>query len=143
MLPDGSRARRAAPFTLSDAHGAIAQLRVLLADMSNMLASIINAALAGAPDIIVAGRCDAGGDIPQQVHRASANVVILPTLDPGNVEVVLPLLYGCRGLRVVAISADAVSGCVHELRPLATPLPDLSATALADALRDRAGRHRG
>jgi DNA-binding NarL/FixJ family response regulator len=110
-------------------------LRILLSGMPNMLVSVITGALAQFPDMIVAGRADAGDDLTSKVRSTHADVVMMQSDDPGRVVEFEPLLRDHPVLKVVAIAADGTSGFLHELRPYSLALPELSAEVLRTVLR--------
>jgi hypothetical protein len=109
-------------------------VRILLAGMSNMLSSIVTAALAQAPDIVVVGRIGDDEDLASGIRLTSADAVILQTSDPGAGESFAPLLRSFPTLKVVAIDRTG-SGFVQQLHPYSTRIAELSANALQSALR--------
>ena len=113
-------------------------MRILLADMTAMLASIIDVVLGGAPDLVVAGRSRAGDDLVAQIRLAHADVMMMSSPDPGNIDNLVALLGNCPSLRVLAIAADCSSGYVHELRPHSTRIANISAEVLVAAVRGQA-----
>jgi chemotaxis response regulator CheB len=110
-------------------------LRILLSGMSNMLASVVTGVLARLPDMIVAGRAEAGDDLIAKIRSTQADVVMLQSDDPGHAAAYEPMLRGFPVLKVVAIAADGNSGFLHEMRPFSLPLPELSGEVLLTALR--------
>jgi hypothetical protein len=110
-------------------------VRILLAGMSNMLSSIITAALAQAPDLVVAGQVWDDEDLTGQISLTNADAVITQSSAPGAIERFVPLLRRFPGLKVVAIESASNSGFVHQLRPYSTRLPELSADVLQAVLR--------
>lgn len=100
-----------------------------------MLASMIGAALAGAPDLVVAGRASEGDDLATEIRVAEADIMLMSSPDPGDADRLLPILWRLPRLRVLAMSADCSSGFVHALRPHRTHLADLSAAGLVAAVR--------
>jgi hypothetical protein len=62
-------------------------------------------------------------------------VLMMRPLDPGNADALLPLLWDCPAVRVLAIDCNCGNGFMHELRLRATRLADLSAAGLAAAVR--------
>jgi len=87
-------------------------VRILLAGMSNMLSSIITAAIAHAADIVVAGRVGNEEDLVTKVGSIGADAVIVQTDRP-----------------------DAIDSFVHQLRPQSIRLPEISADLLQSVLR--------
>jgi hypothetical protein len=110
-------------------------VRILLAGMSNMLSSIVTAALAQAPDLVVAGQIGDDEDLTAQIALTSANAVITQATRPGAVERYVPLLRRFPALRMVAIDSVSNTGFVHELRPYSIRLPELSVDVLQSVLR--------
>jgi hypothetical protein len=111
-------------------------MRILLAGMSNMLTSIITAALQQMPDIVVAGVANERTSLSRQIRATRAEAVIMQTAEPGNFEHFRPLLFSFPTLKIVGIRGDGKSAFVHELHPRSTLLVELSAATLLAALRD-------
>jgi hypothetical protein len=110
-------------------------VRILLAGMSNMLSSIVTAALAQAPDLVVAGQIGRDEDLTAQISLTNADAVITQSGTPGAVERFVPLLRRFPELKVVAIHSASNSSFVHQLRPYSARLPELSADVLQAVLR--------
>lgn len=115
------------------------QVRILLADMTTMLASIINAALGDALEIEVAGSVGPGEDLIARIQLSHADVLMMQSPDPTNADHLLPLLRHCPALRVLALNGECGNGFVHELRLHSTRLADLSAAGLVAAVHGLAG----
>jgi hypothetical protein len=115
--------------------GTFQYVRILLAGMSNMLSSIITAALAQAPDLVVAGQIGYDEDLTTQISLTNAYAVITQSSTPAAIERFVPLLRRFPELKVVAIHGTSSSGFVHQLRPYSTRLPELSADVLQAVLR--------
>lgn len=99
-----------------------------------MLSSIVTAALAQAPDLVVAGQSGDDEDLTAQISLTSANAVITQSTRPGAVERFVPLLRRFPTLKVVAIDSVSNTGFVHQLRPYSIRLPELSADVLQSVL---------
>jgi hypothetical protein len=110
-------------------------VRILLAGTSNMLSSIIRAALAQVPDLEIVGQVGEHEDLTAQIAFTNADAVITQSSPPGAIERFAPLLRRVPGLKVVAIDGASNSGFVHQLRPYSTRLPELSAEVLQSVLR--------
>jgi hypothetical protein len=110
-------------------------VHILLAGMSNMLSSIVTAALAQAPDLIVAGDIGDDEDLTAQISLTSADALIIQSTQPGAAEHFVPLLRSFPALKIVAIDSASSTGFVHLLRPYSIRLPELSADALQSVLR--------
>jgi DNA-binding NarL/FixJ family response regulator len=110
-------------------------VRILLVGMSNMLSSIITAALAQAHDFVVVGNIGEHEDLFSQIRQTSADAVIVQTHGPGAAEPFVPLLRSFPTLKVMAIESDCSVGFLHQLRPHSTRFPELSADVLQSVLR--------
>jgi DNA-binding NarL/FixJ family response regulator len=114
--------------------GTFQHVRILLAGMSNMLSSIITAALAQAPDLVVVGQIGDEEDLTTQISLTNADAVITQSGRPGAIERFVPLLRRFPELKVVAIHGASNKGFVHQLRPCSTRLSELSADVLQAVL---------
>jgi DNA-binding NarL/FixJ family response regulator len=110
-------------------------MRILLAGMSNMLTSIITAALEQSPDMTIAGVVSEGDDLAARVRAARADAVVMQMADPGDFERFRPLLLSFPTLKVIGITSDGKSGFLHELHPWSTQIVEVSAATLLTALR--------
>jgi hypothetical protein len=106
--------------------------------MSNMLADIVTAALAPAPDIVIARAANERRGIAAEVRATRPDAVITQTARPGNGEAFHGLLLSFPALKVIAIASDGSSGFVHQLRLMSSPVRELSAGTLQAALRSGA-----
>jgi hypothetical protein len=102
--------------------------------MSNMLCNIITAALAQAPDIVVAGNVGECEDIASEVRLNTADAVIVQVREPGTAEDFAILLRSFPALKIIAIDYTGV-GFVHQLRPYSIRIAELSADVLQSVLR--------
>jgi len=109
-------------------------VRILLAGMSNMLSNIVTAALARAPDIVVAGHVADTDNLASQICFTGADAVIVQTSRPSAAATFLPLLHTFSTLKVVAIDSTG-SGFLHQLRPYSFRFAEVSAEVLLSALR--------
>jgi hypothetical protein len=112
----------------------VQHVRILLAGMSNMLSNIVTAALASAPDIVIAGHVADTEDLASQIRSTGADAVIVQTSRPNTAANFLPLLRTFSTLKVVAIDATG-RGFLHQLRPYSFRLTEVSAGVLLSALR--------
>jgi DNA-binding NarL/FixJ family response regulator len=110
-------------------------MRILLTGMSNMLNSIITAALQQSPDIIIAGMIGGGDALADRVRAAQADGVIIQVDEPADFERFRGLLMSFPSLKVVGIKGDGRTAFVHELYPRSTQLVELSAATLLAALQ--------
>ena len=100
-----------------------------------MLSSIITAAIARAPDIVVVGQFGEDEDLALKIGLTGADAVIIQRDRPGDSESFVPLLRGFPALKVVAIDGNCSSGFLHQLRPHSIRLPELSADLLQSVLQ--------
>jgi hypothetical protein len=110
-------------------------VRILLADMTTMLASIVSAAVGTAPDLQFAGRAMPGGNIAAHIRRTRADALVLQSIHADRSAAMWPLLKDFPSLKILAITPDCHAGFVHELRPHVTQFGEISAESLAEALR--------
>jgi|SRR6516225_6048311 hypothetical protein len=110
-------------------------MRILLAGMSNMLTSIITAALQQSPDMVIAGVANEHTSLSRQIRATQAEAVIMQTAEPGNFEHIRPLLLRFPALKIIGIRGDGKNAFVHELHPQSTQLVELSSAALLAALQ--------
>jgi hypothetical protein len=119
--------------------GVLKPVRILLAGMSNMLGSIVTAAIAQMPDGVVAGHVNSIEDLAPEIGSTGVNAVIVQTNRPEAVQTFAPLLRSFPALRVVAIDGTGTNGYVHRLCPCSARIPELSVRTLQSALlRDSA-----
>ncbi len=110
-------------------------MRILLAGMSNMLSNIVAAALAQAPDIVIAGRVADEAELAAGIRSQSADAVIVQTGEPGTPARFAALLQGFPSLKVVAIDPSGMRGALHQLRPYSLHFTEVSVDTLLSALR--------
>lgn len=112
-------------------------MRILLAGMSNMLTSIITAALKQSPEMVIAGVAKDRDDLAGPIRLMRADAVVVQVDQPGASLRYRPLLFSFPGLKIIAIASDGKGGFVHELRPWSTELTELSAATFLAALSAR------
>lgn len=100
-----------------------------------MLSGIVTAAIAQAPDILVAEQIGENEDLATKVGLAGADAVIVQSERPDAAESFASLLHRFPALKVIAIRGDCSSGVLHQLRPYFIRLPELSAELLQSVLR--------
>ena len=110
-------------------------MRVLLAGMSNMLSSLVTAAIAQAPDIVVTGRVGENADLAAKLGLTPADAVVVQTDRPEAAESFMSLMGLFPALKVVAIDGGGNSGFLYHLRLHSIRLPELSADLLQSVLR--------
>jgi hypothetical protein len=110
-------------------------MRILLAGMSNMLTSVINAALGESQDIIIAGATSEHDDLAARIRAAQADAVVMQVAKPSDPERFRPLLLSFPALKVIAITGDGKRGFLHEMHLRSIQLLGLSSATLLTALR--------
>jgi DNA-binding NarL/FixJ family response regulator len=113
-------------------------MQIILAGMSNVLATIISAALEQSPGVTIAGMITKPDDLTARVEAAQADAVIMQVAEPGEFEHFRPLLLRFPKLKVIGLTSDGKSGFLHELHPRSIRLGELSAATLLTALRTTA-----
>jgi hypothetical protein len=110
-------------------------MRIILAGMSNMLTSIVTAALEQSPEVVIAGIVGEHDDLADRVAATQADGVVLQVAQPEDFETFRPLMLKFPVLKVIGITGDGKNGFLHELHPRSTRLGELSAGTLLAALR--------
>jgi hypothetical protein len=110
-------------------------VRVLLAGMSKLLANVVAATLALAPDVVLVGGDGEDEDVLTTVGATRADALVTQANEPQDGDAFRPLLLGFPALKVIAIGGDGSRGFLHELRLVSTRLEELSSSSLLAALR--------
>jgi hypothetical protein len=107
--------------------------RILLVDLPRILREIIEEAIADEPDMVIVGGNGANGDLKSAVERSNAEFVISGAdYAPDEVGA---LLEEHPRLRVLSVVGDAREAFLYELRPMRTPLAEVSPRTIVDAIR--------
>lgn len=104
-------------------------MRILLAGMTNMLSQLVSEIVTHSDHVLV-GRIDAADDLPATILSTRTDILLIQTKDFAKGEALWPLLYNFPTLTIVTIAASGQDGFVHELRPYAFPLGEMSADVL-------------
>jgi hypothetical protein len=107
--------------------------------MSNMLFSIVTAALSQEPDFVIAGRIARSDNFSPEIRLANADALIVQTDLSGTADIFVALLGTFPNLTVVTINSACTSGFVHRLRPCSLRLPEISAGMLQTVLHAQPG----
>jgi DNA-binding NarL/FixJ family response regulator len=113
----------------------VERIRIFLAELPRMLREIIESAVAGQSDMSIVGSVDARERVTTALGRTPADVVIVGLHDAETTATLYPMLLEQPRLKLLAISGDARSSYLYELRPHTVPLGDVSPEALVDAIR--------
>jgi hypothetical protein len=113
----------------------LSKVRVVLADLSPMLTSLITE-LIRSPEIeVITGR--SGADLASLVADTAAAVVILPGEGNGMSQAGRQLLDDRARFRVIALSDHAQSGVLGDIEIRTMDLEDLSKSTLLRAITGR------
>jgi DNA-binding NarL/FixJ family response regulator len=125
----------------------VPNIRVLLAALTPFRADIIRKILSQAPDMDVLGPGSRPDALPAAAEIGEADVLILGSgagrhggEGDGEIEA---LLEARPRIKILALEEDGRNVMLHELRPRAVSLGDLSAGRLIDAIRDAVLSHTG
>jgi DNA-binding NarL/FixJ family response regulator len=113
----------------------LSEIRLLLANTSRMLQSLITAILVQEPDIVVAGSVAEHEDLTMAIDAARADVVIVSGQTPEAASSYDDTLRNHPHIRLLMITAVGDDGYLYALRPTLTPIPDLSVATLLAAIR--------
>ncbi len=109
-------------------------IRVLIAEMPQLVTDIAQEAIERQPDMEVVGVVRDPGELRTTVTSTEAEVLLCPT-GSGELPAVYRELFDSHPrLRLLALEPDGRSGGVYELRPTRTPL-DVWPDGLVEAIR--------
>jgi DNA-binding NarL/FixJ family response regulator len=117
----------------------LVSIRIVLADLPQMLRSIIRDILAGEPDMEVVGELPGQAELPAMVRRTGATFVIVRQTSPDPPTIFHDLLAARPPTRVLAIADEGRAAILYELRPRRIAIGELSAARLVAAIRDKKG----
>jgi DNA-binding NarL/FixJ family response regulator len=123
----------------------VPNIRVLLAALTPFRADIIRKILSQAPDMDVLGPGARTDALPGAADIGEADVLILGSVVArhGGDEEIEALLESRPRIKILALEEDGRNAVLHELRPRAVSLGDLSASRLIEAIRDAVLSHSG
>lgn len=110
----------------------MSRVRVVLADLSPMLTSLITDLIRGPEIEVIGGR--SGTDLAALVADTGAAVVILPGEGKGMSQAGRQLLDDRARFRVIALSDHAQSGVLGDIEVRTMDLEDLSKATLLSAI---------
>jgi DNA-binding NarL/FixJ family response regulator len=111
--------------------------RIVLADLPQMLRSIIQDILAGEPDMEVVGELPGQAEVPAMVQQTGATFVIVRQTGPDPPAIFQNLLAAQSPMRVLAIADEGRAAILYELRPRRIPIGEFSAARLVAVIRDK------
>jgi DNA-binding NarL/FixJ family response regulator len=109
---------------------------VVLVTARPILESIVLAALASEPDVRVVGTVPSLRALEMFLTGRGADLAIVDVGDRSAYEIGAQLLSRFPGLRVLTIAGDGRTATLHELRPHAVPLGEISPERLRQAIRN-------
>ena len=111
------------------------RIRVLIADVPQMVYDLLKAEAESYDDVEIVGMRTTRSSLMQDVERTRADVVILEPLHVGSATECTALLYAFPRLSALAVSADEQRASLYELRLSETTLGDTSPAELVAAIR--------
>jgi DNA-binding NarL/FixJ family response regulator len=107
--------------------------RVVLLELPRLLQEIVERAVGGQPDMEIVADLPTARTLPAALAEARADVVISGA---GHDSAELSDLLEERSrLKVLAVSNDGRDAVLYELRPVRTPLGELSPRTIVEAIR--------
>ena len=113
-------------------------IRILIADRSDRLQSVVRSAVADQPDLLTLE--DGDSEIEVMLGAEAADVVVL-SMSGGQLPAAAQrLLDEYPAIGVIAIDVDRREGLIVQLRAQLTQFVEISPDALINAIRKAAGR---
>jgi hypothetical protein len=103
-----------------------APVKIVLLELPDMLREPLLETLGNQPDLIVAGELD-----PSQCP----DFLILGADDAELPKPYLEVLVACPATRVIVMTREGQHGFLHELRPHATPIGELTPAQILETIR--------
>jgi hypothetical protein len=113
-------------------------IRILIADRSDRLQSVVRSAVADQPDLVMLE--DGHSEIEVMLGAEAADVVVLSMSGDQLPAVAQRLLDEYPALGVIAIDVDRHEGLIVQLRSQLTRFVEISPDALINAIQKAAGR---
>ena len=111
--------------------------RVLLSQLPQLLADMLESMFADCPDIELVGEASVGESLTTRVEETRADVLLTAEDVIGGAAATLRLLNQCPHLRVVVLSSGARQAFLYELRPSRRLLSGISVDDLVKVIRDQ------
>lgn len=111
------------------------QIRVVTAELPQILSDIIGTVFESAGDIHMVGHATSRAELLELAQQLHPDVVILGMADSVPTALSWDLYASDPLLRVLGVVGDGRQTFVYELRPHRTPLGELSPDALVAAVR--------
>ncbi len=110
-------------------------IRVVLVHMPGMLRDILRNAVAGQPDMTVAGEIAELDRLAPMMQTAAPHVVIIGAEDGDLPPFLHRVMQASPRLKILVVAADGREVVLHELRPNAIPVRDVSAEGILREIR--------
>lgn len=111
------------------------RIRVLLAEMPQLLRDVIRYLLSDQPDMEVIGNISDWLELLVTAREMHADVVILGVESSELPGICSHLLHELPDIKLLGVTDDTRHAFLHELRPQKVPLREASAQGLLDAIR--------
>ncbi len=111
------------------------QIRVLLAEMPQMLRDAFTQLVAGQPDMELVGDLADPLGLLLAVGQTRTDAVIVGLHDSEFPGICSHLLSEYPHIKVVGVTADGRNACLYELRPQMRPIGEASPRGVLDAIR--------
>jgi two-component system, NarL family, response regulator DesR len=111
------------------------RIRVLVAEIPQMLRDICTQVVGEQPDMVVVGESSEGMELLMAVGRTGADIVVLGLHDSELSGIGSHLLDAYPHLKVLGLTADGRRAFLYKLRPEKVPIGEVSPQRLLAAIR--------
>ena len=119
---------------------AIGQIRILLVDLSRLVADMVERAVERQQDMAVVGTASSFGELLDLAHAADPDVVVVGLAGAELPREGLQLLFERPHVSVLGIEAHEGRAWLYELRPEQIEIGEVSPDEVVDTIRLAAGR---
>jgi hypothetical protein len=110
--------------------------RIVLADLTQLLADMVERAVESADDLVVVGRTRSLTELPGVANSTTADVVIAGLDAPGLVPACRQMLFERPRAMVLGVVEDLGRTFLYVLRPEEIDLGELSPAEMVQVIRD-------
>lgn len=107
--------------------------------MPGMLGDIVRETIRGQPDMEIVATVPNLESVDEAMRTTAIEVLVVGTDAPRATAPFRSLLQARPGLKILAVASDGGDLVLHELRPRAEPLGEVSPTDLLQAIRAAVG----
>lgn len=111
------------------------RIRILLAELPQMLSDLLKQAAARRPDMEIVGEFTDGMSLLLAADETHADAVVLGLHDGELPGICSHLLSEYPRIKLFAVAADGGHAMLYELRPQKVPISETSPEGLLDAIR--------